>query len=78
MTDSSIHREMTMRALDRTQEPSQAREGLRLARSMRRGVSLAVWIRGSVAEIEAARKASSSEGSDHESLGTAVVLTGMN
>ena len=67
-----------MRALDRTEDRSRARARLRLARSMRKGVSLAVWIGGSVAEIEAARKASTSEGSDHESLGTAVVLAGMN
>ena len=67
-----------MRALDRTEDRSRERARLRLARSMRKGVSLAVWIGGSVAEIEAARKASSSEGSDHESLGTAVVLAGMN
>ena len=60
-----------MRALDRTEDRSRARARLRLARSMRKGVSLAVWIGGSVAELEAVWKALISGGSDRESFGTA-------
>lgn len=46
-----------MRALDRTEDRSRERARLRLARSMRKGVSLAVRIGGSVAELEAVWKA---------------------
>ncbi len=62
-----------MRPPEVTEERQRKQESLRLALSMRGGVSLAVWIGGSVAEIESLRKASLHYGPTRGSEGTAGV-----